>query len=60
MATLEQQYEQHKQELLMNQAQQFELSTRYRELTVIVKALELGVQREKELLSSQPEATKPE
>ena len=48
--SLQEQLNQHKLELLANQAKQFELSQRSKELTVIVKSLEVGVTREKELL----------
>ena len=48
--TLKEQYETHKNEFVNNQAQQHELEVRNKELRVIIQALELGVNREEELL----------
>jgi len=48
--TLTEQYTQHKDEFISNQAQQHELEKRNVELRVIIQALEVGVKREDELL----------
>ena len=51
--TLQEQLIQHRTELINNQAQQFDLSERRKELLVIVQALEMGAKREEELLTKQ-------
>lgn len=50
--TLQEQLNTHKLELLNNHSKQLELISRQNELNVIIKALELGVERETFLLDN--------